>query len=171
MKAKFESDKGWFSIYYTGLDIIIKTSESLIKSGFLNYSLTSYNEYKVPYEQMKNSLSVSSDIFRGGSTAAATSKMERFVIIVNGFQPLTIIAKPSILDVVAALDPPLIILEESFGFQLNVSFGVLLPVFEHCVKIVQIRNFFWSAFELNTLVRMRENMNQKKLRTWTLFTQ
>ena len=44
---------------------------------------------------------------RGGSRAAATSKMECFVIIVNGFQPLTIITKHSILDVVAALDPPL----------------------------------------------------------------
>ena len=36
----------------------------------------------------------------GGSRAAATS------IIVNGFQPLTIIAKRSILDVAAAVDPP-----------------------------------------------------------------
>ena len=44
---------------------------------------------------------------RGGSRVAATSKMERFVIIVNGFQPLTIITKRSILDVAAALDPPL----------------------------------------------------------------
>ena len=40
--------------------------------------------------------------------AAATSKMERFVIIVNGFQPLTIITKRTILDVAAALDLPLI---------------------------------------------------------------
>ena len=39
--------------------------------------------------------------------AAATSKMERFVIIVNGFHPLTIITKRSILDVAAVLDPPL----------------------------------------------------------------
>ena len=44
---------------------------------------------------------------RGGSKGAATSKMKCFVIIVNGFQPLTIITKHSILDVVAALDPPL----------------------------------------------------------------
>ena len=44
---------------------------------------------------------------RGGSRAAATSKMERFVIIVNGFKPLTIITKGSIFDVAAALDPPL----------------------------------------------------------------
>ena len=39
-------------------------------------------------------------IIRGGSRAAATSKMERFV---------TIVTKRSILDVAAVLDPPLII--------------------------------------------------------------
>ena len=33
--------------------------------------------------------------------------MEYFAIIVNGFQPLTIITKRSILDVAAVLDPPL----------------------------------------------------------------
>ena len=46
---------------------------------------------------------------RGGSRAAATSKMEHFVIIVNGWKQLTIITKGSILDVAAALDPPLLI--------------------------------------------------------------
>ena len=45
--------------------------------------------------------------YRGGSRTAATSKMERFVIIVNGWKPLTIITKHSILDVAAVLDPPL----------------------------------------------------------------
>ena len=44
---------------------------------------------------------------RGGSRAAAISKMARFLIIVNGWEPLTIIAKRSILDVASALDPPL----------------------------------------------------------------
>ena len=44
---------------------------------------------------------------RGEFRTAATSKMERFVIIVNGFQPLTIMTKRSILDVAAVLDPPL----------------------------------------------------------------
>ena len=60
-------------------------------------------------------------ICRGGSKAAATSKMECFVIIVNGWKmecfviivngwkPLAIIKKHSILDVAAALDPPLIL--------------------------------------------------------------
>ena len=42
---------------------------------------------------------------RGGSTAAAPSKMVCYVTIVNGFQPFTIITKHSILDVAAALDP------------------------------------------------------------------
>ena len=50
-------------------------------------------------------------ISRGGSRAAATSKMERFVIIVNGSKPLTVITKRSTLDVAAALDPPLISLK------------------------------------------------------------
>ena len=44
---------------------------------------------------------------RGRCRTAATSKRERFVIIVNGWRPLTIITKRSILDVAAALDPPL----------------------------------------------------------------
>ena len=46
-------------------------------------------------------------VFRGGSRTAATSKMDLFEIIVNGFQPSTIIKKCSILDVTAVLDPPL----------------------------------------------------------------
>ena len=36
---------------------------------------------------------------RGGPRAAATSKMERFVITVNGWKLLTIITKRSILDI------------------------------------------------------------------------
>ena len=44
---------------------------------------------------------------RGGSRAAAISKVELLVIIVNGFQPLTIITKSATLDVAAVLDPPL----------------------------------------------------------------
>ena len=49
----------------------------------------------------------STEVTRGGSRAAATSKMECFVIIVNGRKTLTIITKRSILDVAAGLDPPL----------------------------------------------------------------
>ena len=45
--------------------------------------------------------------FRGGCRTAATSKMEHFLIIVNGQKPSTVITKCSILDVAAVLDPPL----------------------------------------------------------------
>ena len=63
------------------------------------------NKYQVPFH-CKNSKS-SIEGFRGRSRAAATSKRECFVIIVNGCKPLTIITKHSILNVAAALDPPL----------------------------------------------------------------
>ena len=49
-----------------------------------------------------------SSITRGGSRTAGTSKMVRFLIMVNGWKPLTFITKRSILDGAAALDPPLI---------------------------------------------------------------
>ena len=42
-------------------------------------------------------------VLKGGSWTAATSKMKHFLIIVNGFQSLTI------LDVAAVLDPPLVL--------------------------------------------------------------
>ena len=49
-------------------------------------------------------------MLRGGSRAAATSKMGRFAITANGFQSLTIIiTKRSILDVAAVLNPPLLV--------------------------------------------------------------
>ena len=44
---------------------------------------------------------------RGGSKTPATSKMERFVLIVNDWKPFTIMARSTILDVAAVLDPPL----------------------------------------------------------------
>ena len=56
----------------------------------------------------------SCSVIRSGSRTAATSKMERFVIIVKGLQPLTIITKRSILDVAAFLDPPLVIMSNIY---------------------------------------------------------
>ena len=53
---------------------------------------------------------------RGGSRIAAASKMECFVIIVNGWKPLTIITKRSILDVAGVLDPPLSIFLLQYSF-------------------------------------------------------
>ena len=44
----------------------------------------------------------------GGSRISATLKMEHFVIIVSGWKLLTIITKSPILNIVAVLDPPLL---------------------------------------------------------------
>ena len=60
-------------------------------------------------------------MIRGGSRAAAISKKEHFVIIVNGFKPLTVITKSSILDVAALLNPPLI--RKFFLTTLSVSYA------------------------------------------------
>ena len=72
-------------------------------------------------------------VYRGGSRAAAASKMEYFAIMVNGFQPLTIITKHSILDVAAVLNQPLVLIfvkllglrlvaETQFHFYINFVF-------------------------------------------------
>ena len=45
---------------------------------------------------------------RIGSRTAATSKVELFVVIVNGWKPLTIITKSPTLDVAVVLDPNLV---------------------------------------------------------------
>ena len=44
---------------------------------------------------------------RGGCRIDATSKMEHFKIIVNGWKALTVITKRFILDAAEALDTPL----------------------------------------------------------------
>ena len=59
--------------------------------------------------------SLDKGIVRDGSRAAATSRMECFVVIVNGWKPLAIITKHSILDVAVALAPPLIVRPSTFS--------------------------------------------------------
>ena len=81
---------------------------------------------------------------RGGSKAAATSKMEHFVIIVNGFQSITIITKCSILDVAAALDPPLLkILFYNFGF--IITFYLFSWVRSSLTNFVSIHGFYMDT--------------------------
>ena len=52
------------------------------------------------------------EVVRSGSRNAATSKIKRFMIIVNGWKGLTIITKRSILDVATILAPPLVVDKE-----------------------------------------------------------
>ena len=65
-------------------------------------------KYLTDIEKEKKTILNEITLSKGGSRTAATSKMERFVIIVKGFQTLTINTKRSISDVAAALDPPLL---------------------------------------------------------------
>ena len=75
------------------------------------------------------------DKYRGGSRTAATSKVEPFVIIVNGWNPLTITTKQFILDVAAVLDL-LLKYEQISGFQksLKKSFISFYAVFFILIK-------------------------------------
>ena len=86
---------------------------------------------------------------RGGSRAAATSKMECFVIIVNGLKPLTIITKHSSLDIAAALDPLLV--ESSISRQkriLNKHF--CKNFFEKSLMLVFLWRFEYGRRTLNS---------------------
>lgn len=59
LKARLDPlDKGWFSIYYTALEIVNRTADSLLKSGFWKKPMTSYSEYKHLYEFIKKGLKV-----------------------------------------------------------------------------------------------------------------
>ena len=85
---------------------------------------------------------------RGGSRTAATSKMDRLVIIVNGWKLLTIITKCSILDVAAVLDPPLPHAERNIkSISHIVCFELLL-----CHQLKSFRNMYCIS-EIWTFLR------------------
>ena len=75
---------------------------------------------------------------RGGSRTAVTSKMENFVIIVNGWIPLTIITKRSILDVAPILDPRLTI-----SFFKKIPF-IMTKLEEAFIKVHWFKKYFQS---------------------------
>ena len=56
--------------------------------------------------------------------------MEHFVIIVNDFQPLTIITKRSILDVAVVLDPLLIISKIVESYIMKIIFAMFVSILE-----------------------------------------
>ena len=68
---------------------------------------------------------------RGRSRTAATKKIKLFVIIVNGFQPLTIITKSSILDVAVVLDPPLT--SEVYGLDSKTSIHIVYHILYYII--------------------------------------
>ena len=103
-----------FDIVLSFLDSIWYSFGSLSCLKYLSFQtvILVLGSYYIFRQTQKQFLLQLVGVFRGGSRAAATSNMERFVIIVNGFQPLTIITKHFILDVAAALDPPLVFIEK-----------------------------------------------------------
>ena len=76
-----------------------------------------------------------SNPIRGGSRTVATSKLEHFMIIFNGWKPLTNIAKSSALNVSAVLDPPLFWVAPSHIFLICVSnlssLSIITPNFSY----------------------------------------
>ena len=113
---------------------------------------------------------------RGESRPSATSKMEHFVIIVNGFQPLTITWKPSILDVATAQDPPLFArIFTIIRRRVSIDFFVFL-VFCGLPKyvVVGLDFLFWqhnttdSTIPANINVLKLNNKNTRK-KMWNMF--
>ena len=81
--------------------------------------------------------------------------MERFVIIVNGFHPFTIITKHSILDVAAALDPPLDILEDKTNMLKlwkNIAHSV------HFQRKIRNKIWQWLLFLLLLIPMVKKNL-------------
>ena len=79
---------------------------------------------------------------RGGSRTAAPSRIEHFVIIVNGRKQLTIITKRSILDVAAVLDPSL---------RIRIVFS-LMQIYSPTILLY--RRVSWSISCFDRLIRM-----------------
>ena len=84
-------------------------SSILILENILYNNLNTSGLYcRVTMECRRNLEDPYHEVTRGGSRTAATSKVELFVIIVNGFQPLFIISKIFTLNVAAVLDLPVV---------------------------------------------------------------
>ena len=127
---------------------------------FIAYLLLIWRPYELTYfETMWQLTLLLLDISnRGGSRGAAPSKMERFMIIVTGFQPLTIITKRSNLDVAPALDASLLKIQNEvldiFSFSekglyyISVCFSFFLPVVLVFIwRVLTIHKTGWEARE------------------------
>ena len=91
--------------------------------------------------------------YRDWSRAAATSRIERFVIVINYWKPLTIITKRSILDVAAALDPPLIYILHPSCFCEIWALYVLWITYDHYITL-----FSWCIAEKLHLIEHFDNI-------------
>ena len=102
-------------------------------------------------------------VFWGGSRTATISKMVLSVIIVNGFQSLTIITTWSILDIAAVLDSPLGV-SPCFLFLFSISLFFILGFTGFTVKCFVA----WTYFLLNFLKKIFFLFFQQKVSILTI---
>ena len=99
----------FLSIYYSSIVLLFATTSMTKLNTYAMKKLRKWPEYLkqtfFPKKWFHDNYLISNTSCRGGSRTAATSKMERFVIIVNGWKPFTIITKRSILEVAEVLGP------------------------------------------------------------------
>ena len=99
---------GWLDVSFSSLCCGLQEKIERRRWNYLIWRADWGGEHNTPDTQNTLTIFLSAiAVTRGGSRIAATSKIERFGIIVNSWKPLTIITKCSILDVAAVLDPPL----------------------------------------------------------------
>ena len=92
-------------------------------------------KWKIMWREVTYDLKLET-VLRDASRTAATSKMEFFVIIFTGFQPLTIVTKSSILDVAAILD------------RLCFSPCNFLRIWSHLLKKSLMKNFIFCTVDI-----------------------
>ena len=100
---------------------------------------------------------------RGGFRTASRSKVELFVIIVNGFQPLTIITKSSTLDAAAVLDLPLHMINQNMKIivlKITVWLGKAFYGFTRLNPISSYGKLSYNAFGDRIIILFIRNLSE-----------
>ena len=110
---------------------------------------------------------------RGGSRTAATSKMEHFVIIVNGWKPLTIIINSSILDVAAVLDPPLTVIIYLINlYKGDYGINLIKPIKTSTKETIPEKHFriISTSTKLRSQFNIKDDTNKQQKHDFVYFT-
>ena len=95
--------------------------------------------------------------------------MELFLIIVNGFQPLTIIRKCSILDVAAVLDQPLLHKGMNCAFLLSIVPCAHIKETQNCACSIERKPLTFVAILPNTRKNLAKILQYKVSQTFATF--
>ena len=107
----------------------------------------------------------SNNQIRSGARTAATSKIECFAIIVNGWKLLTIITKHSILDVAAVLDPSLQMNQNTCKYHLFMSKykSSKIHIVGSIIEAVISQNYYLLTLTQNFVLMIMFKICAKKL--------